>query len=128
LVTAPNRHFLDVIGHRSEDHEEPDQVIFVFGAGRRIGGDAARVVVGDHHHDARPGEHEIEADRLEPAPQPVIEEGDPTHSLSPPPAAVKLGATRNGLSDDSRGSSRRRKALLVRFTRLAIGIWQTVLF
>ena len=85
----PNRHFLDVIGDRPEDHEEPDQRILILCAGRRIGGDAAGVIVGDHHHDARPCEHQVQADRLEPALQPVIEAGNPTHSLLSPPAPCR---------------------------------------
>ena len=69
LVTAPepHRHFLDVIGHRPEDDEKPDQLNLVLRAGRRVGGDAAGVVVGDHHDDARPRYRQKKPDCLQPA-------------------------------------------------------------
>ena len=69
-------HLLDVVGHRNEQHQEPDQAVAVLGAGRGIGGDAAGIVVGDHDDDARAGDDQVEPDRLPDLANPVIELGE----------------------------------------------------
>jgi hypothetical protein len=60
----PHRHFLHVIGDGNQNQQEPDQVEAVFRAGRRIGGNAACVVVGHHHDNAGTGKDQIELDRF----------------------------------------------------------------
>ena len=50
----PDRHLLDVVGDRAQQDQEPDQAVAVLRAGRGIGGDAAGVVVGNHHHQPGP--------------------------------------------------------------------------
>ena len=73
-------HLLDVVGHRHEDDEGPEQAEAGFGAGLGVGGDAAGVVVGHHRDDARP--HHGQQDQpapLQPA-HPVNALADPVHA------------------------------------------------
>ncbi len=67
--TQANGHFLHVIRHGDQDDEDPQQPHAVLGAGDRIGGDAAGIVVGDHDND--PGAEDGEEDE-QPAP-PALE-------------------------------------------------------
>src|SRR6516225_6358249 len=101
----PHSHLLDAIGDRSEDHEKPDQVIFVFGSCDRVSGDAASVVVGKHHDQSGSREDDIETYRLPEALDLIVELGDPVHMLSSRPSssriAVRSGKTGRGPSDRS---------------------------
>ncbi len=91
-------HLLHVIRHGDEQDQEPDKVVTVLGAGGRIGGDAAGIVVGHHHDDARPGDDQIELDRLCPLAQAVIELGKDIHR-GKDSGPVLQGSARSGAGE-----------------------------
>ena len=47
--------------------------------GRRVGGDASGVVIGNHDNDARTGDDEVQSDRLQDLLVPVIKCGKNIH-------------------------------------------------
>ena len=59
-------------------------------SGRRVGRDAARVVVGHHHDDEGPRDHQEEGDRLPQSPGEIIEASDPAHRVASPDCAAKF--------------------------------------
>ena len=79
----PDRHLLDVVRHRHQDDERPEQVEAGLRAGLGVRGDAARVVVGHHRDD--PGPEHGEQDQPAPlqAREPMNELADPVHALGP---------------------------------------------
>src|SRR5215467_1282835 len=87
-----HRHLLHEIGDRPENDEKPDQCIFVFGPGDRVGRNAAGVVVGNHHDEPGSREDDIEAYRLPEALDLIIELGDPVHVFSSGPASGRTAA------------------------------------
>ena len=72
-------HLLDVVGDGDEQQQEPDEVVAVLRAGGRVRGDPAGVVVRNHDDDARPGDNQVQADRLPRLAQGIVELREKIH-------------------------------------------------
>ena len=68
-------HLLNVVSHRAEQDQEPQQMEAVLGAGGGVGRDAASAVVGDHDDDARAGDDAEQLDPLQRAAQQLGQPG-----------------------------------------------------
>jgi hypothetical protein len=60
----PHRHFLDVIRNGAQQNEKPNEVEAILRPGYRIGSDAPRIVVGNHHNNAWTRDHQKQFDGL----------------------------------------------------------------
>ena len=77
-----DRHFLDVVRHRHEDDERPQQVEPGPRARLRVGRNPAGVVVGDHRDDAGPDHGEQDHPASLQAREPMNDLADPEHDES----------------------------------------------
>ena len=77
----PHRHFLDEIGHGTQDDEEPQEAIAVPGARCRVRRDAARVVVGNHDDDARARHGQEDGEPFPPSAEDIIKAGNKADAI-----------------------------------------------
>ena len=115
----PHGHLLNVVGDRDQNEQKPDQVVAVLGAGRRVGGDAARVVVGDHDDDARSGDDQVESDRLPSLAQGIIESRKKIH-------VIVLIYARRAIKEDTALASAMREVCKRRNAHAAALVTSTV--
>ena len=76
-------HLLHVVGHGDEEDEGPEESEAGLGAGLGVGGDAARVVVGNHGDDAGAEDGEQDESPSSEAAETVNALADPVHSARP---------------------------------------------